>query len=116
MEHTQYPDYIYASRNLNFGTGFNYNKTVGGVLNWVANLSQSSGMIDISKDWVVCLLVSRTEEVQRGRGKPPKKNDAENKQFPVSVEVQQLDSAEDYQDSLPESGCKNFAPSTVVTV
>ena len=49
-------------------------------------------------------------------GKPPKKNYAENEQFPVSVEVQQLDSAEDYRDSLPKSGCKNFAPSTVVTV
>ena len=73
-------------------------------------------MIDISKDWIVCLLVSRTEEVPRGKGKPPKKNDAENEQFPVSVEVEQLDSAEDHQDSLPESGCKNFAPSTVVTV
>ena len=73
-------------------------------------------MIDISKDWVVCLLVSRTKEVPRGMGKPPKKNYAENEQFPVSVEVQQLDSAEDYQDSLSESGFKNFAPSTVVTV
>ena len=116
VEHTQYPDFIYTSRNLNFGTGFNYNKMVSGVLNWLANLSQSSRMTDISKDWAVCLLVSRTEEVPRGMGKPLKKNDAENEQFPVSVEVQQLDSAEDYQDSLPESGCKNFAPSTVVTV
>ena len=89
---------------------------VGSVLNWLANLSQSSRMIDLSKDWVVCLLVSRTEEVPRGMGKPPKKNDAENEQFPVSVEVQQLDSAEDFQDSLSESGCKNFAPSTIVTV
>ena len=31
VEHTQYPDFIYASRNLNFGMGFNYNKTISGV-------------------------------------------------------------------------------------
>ena len=38
-------------------------------MNWLNNLSQSNRLIDIGNDWIICLMVSRTEQVPRGMGK-----------------------------------------------
>ena len=68
---------------------FNYERIIGGVMNWLNNLSQSNRMIDISHDWMICLMVSRLEKVPRGMGRKRKHDDGKEVecQFPVNVMV-----------------------------
>ena len=61
---------------------FNYNILIGrklstpitfnlldGIMNLLNKLSQSNRLINIGNDLIICLMVSRTEEVPRGMGK-----------------------------------------------
>ena len=74
MEHVDFMDYVYSSRNVSYAN-FTYARIVGGIMNWLSNLAQSNRKIDISHDWVVALQVSRIEEVPRGFGEKRKLNE-----------------------------------------
>ena len=50
IEHTDFTDYIYSSRNVKYSE-LNYAVLVGGVTNWLNNLAQSNRQMDINHDW-----------------------------------------------------------------
>ena len=70
IEHTDFTDYIYSSRNVKYSE-LNYAVLVGGVTNWLNNLAQSNRQMDINHDWSLSLQVSSTTNVHRGFGDPP---------------------------------------------
>ena len=70
IEHTDFTDYVYSSRNVKYSE-LNYAVLVGGVTNWLNNLAQSNRQMDINHDWSLSLQVSSTTNVHRGFGEPP---------------------------------------------
>ena len=70
IEHTDFTDYVYSSRNVKYSE-LNYAVLVGGVMNWLNNLVQSNRQMDINHDWSLSLQVSSTTNVHRGFGDPP---------------------------------------------
>ena len=70
IEHTDFTDYVYSSRNVKYSE-LNYAVLVGGVTNWLNNLAQSNRQMDINHDWSLGLQVSSTTNVHRGFGDPP---------------------------------------------
>ena len=87
--HQDFIDYVYSSQSVAY-ENFNFERIIGGIINWLNNLSQSNRMIDISHDWSICLMISRTEEVPRGRGKKRKfeEDDDQSIRSPASVSFQ----------------------------
>ena len=84
-------------------------------MNWLSNLAQSNRQIDISRDWVICLKISRMEEVPRGMGKKRKLSEDEV-QFPIDVDVQVNNSVDEgFQNCMPTPQSPEFNPSTMVT-
>ena len=91
-------------------------------MNWLNNLSQSNRMIDISHDWMICLMVSRLEKVPRGMGRKRKHDDGKvvECQFPVNVMVN--DNNDDDHDvmmfpnSMPFGTSPEFNPSSIINV
>ena len=87
VEHTDFIDYVYSSRNVRYDN-FDTTRLTDGLMQWLSNLAQSERKINIMNRWVVRLMVSRTDEgaVPRGsgltdnvvveRGKPTTTNDA----------------------------------------
>ena len=69
IEHTDFTDYVYSSRNVTYSE-LNYAILVGGVTNWLNNLAQSNRQMDINHDWSLSLQVSSTMNVHRGFGDP----------------------------------------------
>ena len=68
LEHSDFVNYVFSSRSVAH-KHFNYERIIGGVINWLNNLSQSNRVIDISHDWMICFMVSRLEEeAWAGRG------------------------------------------------
>ena len=67
MEHTDFVDYVYSSRNVKY-QDLNYHVLVGGVINWLSNLAQSNRQMNFDNDWVISLQISRTSEVPRWFG------------------------------------------------
>ena len=67
MEHTDFVDYVYSSRNIK-NQDLNYHVLVGGVINWLSNLAQSNREMNIENDRGISLKISRTSEVPRGFG------------------------------------------------
>ena len=70
IEHTDFTDYVYSSRNVKYSE-LNYAILVGGVTNWLNNLVQSKRQMDINHDWSLSLQVSSTTNVHRSFGDPP---------------------------------------------
>ena len=70
LEHTDFTDYVFSSRNVKY-SDLNYNALVGGVTNWLNNLAQSNHQMDIDHDWSLSLQVSSTMNVSHGFGDPP---------------------------------------------
>ena len=68
LKHSNFVDFVYWSRSVPY-EHFNFNRIVGGIMNWQNNLAQSNRQIDISHDWFICLRVSRMDEIPRGMGK-----------------------------------------------
>ena len=68
LEHTDFVDYVFSSRNVKF-SDLQYEVLVGGFINWLNNLAQSNRQMDIDNDWAISLQVSRTSEIPRGFGK-----------------------------------------------
>ena len=69
IEHTDFTDYIYSSRNVKYSE-LNHAVLVGGVTNWLNNLAQSNRQMDINHDWSLGLQVSSTTNVHKGFGDP----------------------------------------------
>ena len=69
IEHTDFTDYVYSSRNMKYSE-VNYAVLVGGVTNWLNNLAQSNRQMDINHDWSLGLQVSSMTNVYRGFGDP----------------------------------------------
>ena len=100
---------------------FNYQRIIRGVMNWLKNLSQSNRMIDKSHDWVICLMVSRLEEVPRGMGKKRKHDETEVVECQFSVDVRINDNAVDDDDelfpnSMPSGTLPKSNPSLIINV
>ena len=68
LEHTDFVDYVYSSRNVKFSE-LQFETLVGGVVNLLNNLAQSNRQMNIDNDWAISLQVSRTTEVPKGFGK-----------------------------------------------
>ena len=68
LEHVDFVNYVYSSRSVAY-ENFRFQRIVGGIMNWLSNLAQSNRQIDICRYWVICLKISRMEEVPRGMGK-----------------------------------------------
>ena len=85
-------------------------------MNWLNNLSQSIRLINIGNDWIICLMVSRTEEVPRGMGQ--KRKSDEHEQFPVKVSVTEVvdDNDEMFENSMPIDNSPEFNPSTIINM
>ena len=71
IEHTDFTDYVYSSRNVKYSE-LNYAVLVGGVTNWLNNLAQSNRQMDINHDWSLGLQVSSMTNIHRGFGDPPR--------------------------------------------
>ena len=76
LEHTDFVDYVFSSRNVKF-SDLRYEVLVGGVINWLNNLAQSNRQMDVDNDWAISLQVSRTSEIPRGFGEPEEKFEPE---------------------------------------
>ena len=76
LEHTDFVDYVFSSRNVKF-SDHRYEVLVGGVINWLNNLAQSNRQMDVNNDWAISLQVSRTSEIPRGFGEPEEKFEPE---------------------------------------
>ena len=76
LEHTNFVDYVFSSRNVKF-SDLRYEVLVGGVINWLNNLAQSNHQMDVDNDWAISLQVSRTSETPRGFGEPEEKFEPE---------------------------------------
>ena len=68
LEHTDFVDYVYSSRNIKFSE-LQFETLVGGVVIWLNNLAQSNRQMNIDNDWAISLQVSHTTDVPRGFGK-----------------------------------------------
>ena len=68
LEHTDFVDYVFSSRNVKY-SDLRYDVLTGGVMNWLNNLAQSNRQMDIDNDWAISIQVSRTSETPRGFGK-----------------------------------------------
>ena len=68
LEHTDFVDYVFSSRNVKY-SDLRYDALTGGVMNWLNNLAQSNRQMDIDNDWAISIQVSRTSETPRGFGK-----------------------------------------------
>ena len=69
VEHTDFIDYVYSSRNVRYDN-FDAIQLTDGLMQWLSNLAQSERKINIMNRWIVRLMVSRTDEgsVPRGSG------------------------------------------------
>ena len=69
VEHTDFIDYVYSSRNVRYDN-FDTTQLTDGLMQWLSNLAQSERKINIMNKWIVRLIVSRTDEgsVPRGSG------------------------------------------------
>ena len=69
MEHTDFIDYVYSSRNVRYDN-FDTAQLTDGLMRWLSILAQSERKINIMNRWVVRLMVSCTDEgaVPRGSG------------------------------------------------
>ena len=69
VEHTDFIDYVYSSRNVRYDN-FDAIQLTDGLMQWLSNLAQSERKINIMNTWIVRLMVSRTDEgsVPRGSG------------------------------------------------
>ena len=67
LEHSDYENYVFSSHSVAY-EHFQYNRIIGGIMNWLNNSSQSNRLINIGNDWIICLMVSRTKEVPRDMG------------------------------------------------
>ena len=67
LEHTDFVDYVYSSRNIKFSE-LHYEMLVGGVINWLNNLAQSNRQMNIDNDWAITLQVLQTTGILRGFG------------------------------------------------
>ena len=70
IEHTDFTDYVYSSRNVKYSE-LNYAALVGGLTNWLNNFAQSNRQMDINHDWSLGLQVSSRTNVHKGFGDPP---------------------------------------------
>ena len=57
LEHTNFVDYVYSSRNVKFSELY-YETLVRGVINWLNYLAQSNRQMNIDNDWAITLQVS----------------------------------------------------------
>ena len=71
LEHSDFIDFVYSSRSVPY-EHFNFDRIIGGIMNWLNNLAQSNRQIDISHDWFIWLKVSRMDEIPRGMGEKEK--------------------------------------------
>ena len=69
VEHTDFIDYVYSSRNVRYNN-FDAIQLTDGLMQWLSNLAQSERKINIRNRWIVRLMVSRMDEgsVPRGSG------------------------------------------------
>ena len=69
VEHTDFIDYVYSSRNVRYDN-FDAIQLTDGLMQWLSNLAQSERKINIMNRWIVRLMVSRTDKgsVPRGSG------------------------------------------------
>ena len=67
VEHTDFIDYVYSSRNVRYDN-FNAIQLTDGLMQWLSNLAQSERKINIMNRWIVRLMVSRTDEGSVPRG------------------------------------------------
>ena len=69
VEHTDFIDYVYSSRNVRYDN-FDTTQLTDGLMQWLSNLAQSERKINIMNRWIIRLMVSRTDEgvVPRGSG------------------------------------------------
>ena len=69
VEHADFIDYVYSSRNVRYDN-FDAIQLMDGLMQWLSNLAQSERKINIMNRWIVRLMVSRTDEgsVPRGSG------------------------------------------------
>ena len=65
LEHTDFVDYVFSSRNEKY-SDLRYDALTGGVMNWLNNLAQSNRQMDIDNDWAMSIQVSMTSETPRG--------------------------------------------------
>ena len=49
LEHSDFVDFVYSSRSVPY-QHFNFERIVGGIMNWLNNLAQSNRQINISHD------------------------------------------------------------------
>ena len=118
LEHVDLVNYVYSSRSVAY-ENFRFQRIVsgivGGIMNWLSNLAQSNRQIDIRRDWVICLKISRMEEVQRGMGKKRKLSEYEV-QFLIDVDVQVNNSVDKgFQNCVPTPQSPEFNQLTMVT-
>ena len=52
LEHSDFVNYVFSSRSVAH-EHFSYERIIGGVMNWLNNLSQSNRMLDISHKCVI---------------------------------------------------------------
>ena len=69
VEHTDFIDYVYSSRNVRYDN-FDAIQLTDGLMQWLSNLAQSERKINIMNRWIVRLMVSRMDKgsVPRGSG------------------------------------------------
>ena len=117
LEQSDFVNYVFSSRSVAH-EHFNYERIIGGVMNWLNNLSQSNRMIDISHDWMICLMVSQLGEVPTGMGRKRKHDGKEVEcQFPVDLMVN--DNNDDdvmFPNSMPFGTSPEFNPSSIINV
>ena len=118
LEHSDFVDFVYLSKSVPY-EHFNFKRIIGGIMNWLNNLAQSNRQIDISHDWVICLKVSRMDEIPRGMEKKRKLFKEGNEgdrfqeenlrnQFPAKVQVQFRDDDSCFEDIMATSKSPKF--------
>ena len=83
LEHTDFVDYVFSSRNVKF-SDLRFETLVGGVVNWLNILAQSNRQMNIDNDWAISLQVSHTTEVPRGFGKDDEHLEVDVNEVPSS--------------------------------
>ena len=61
VEHTDFVDYVYSLRSVKY-SDFDVSQLVGGLVNWLSNISQSERKINLMNRWIVQLSISRTDK------------------------------------------------------
>ena len=84
LEHSDI-DCVFMSRSVAH-ENFQYHRVIGGIIYLLNNSAQSNQMINIGNEWIICLMVSRTEEVPRGMRKG-KAGVNDHEEFPVKLVV-----------------------------